>query len=247
MTVVGIISDIHLRHEYHDEIINTLTKIKEVYQSQHEIAHTFVLGDLIQDSNPELDRKHLKQVRSVFDDWVSPVTYLLGNHDTGTLSKEEVASILDQPRFYGTVHIDGYPFVYLDSTEKEIADRGTIGTDQRTWLENSLPSEAIVFSHHPLGPFSLGNNVWFQQYPERGHPWDRKETLRILERNTRATIGGHIHQQSRSDFRDMSHFSVNAVSKETPTKPVSGHFGTLSIGESIDFRWECVLNSNNSN
>lgn len=244
MTVVGIISDIHLRQEYDDEIIETLLEIKEVYQSQNEIAHTFVLGDLIQDANPKLDRKHLKQVRSVFDDWISPVTYLLGNHDTRTLSKEDVASILDQPRFYGIVQVDGHPFVYLDSTERGIADRGFIGSDQRTWLADSIPSEAIVLSHHPLGPFSLRNNVWFQKYPERGHPWDRKETLRILEGNTKATIGGHIHQKSRTDFRDITHLSVNAISKETPTTPVSGHYGILSINESVEFQWGCVLGSN---
>ena len=245
MTVVGIISDIHLRKEHHDEIINTLLKIKEAYRCHHEISHTFVLGDLIQDASPDLDRTHLEQVHSVFDDWVSPVTYLLGNHDIGTLSKEDVTSILDQPRSYGTVHVDGHPFVYLDSTDKNIGARGTIGIDQRSWLENSLPSDAIVFSHHPLGPFSLGNNIWFDQYPERGHPWDRKETLKLLEGTTRATIGGHIHQQSQSQFKDMDHFSVNAVSKETPTNSVSGHFGMFSVGESVDLQWRCVLDSGN--
>lgn len=244
MPVVGIISDIHLRQEYNDEIIDALLEIKKVYQSHNEIVHTFVLGDLIQDATPKLDRKHLKQVQSIFDDWVSPVTYLLGNHDIGTLSKEDLATILDQQRFYGTVHVDGCPFVYLDSTERGIADRGRIGSDQRTWLANSIPSEAIVLSHHPLGPFSLANNVWFQNYPERGHPWDRKETLGILEGNTRATIGGHIHQKSRSDFCDISHFSVNAVSKETPTTPVSGNYGILSIGASVEFQRGCILSSN---
>ena len=233
MTSIGILSDIHLREEYATDIRERIFEIKDAYASTGDIAHTFVLGDLIQDSDPATDRAHLNQLRSIFDDWVSPVTYLLGNHDIGTLSKKAVSTILGQQQFHGTIQVDGHPFVYLDSTRPVIADRGEIGPDQRGWLETALPAGAIVLSHHPLGPFSLSTNVWFQHYAERANPWDRKETLDIIERNTRATIGGHIHQTSKEEFRSIEHFSINAVSKETPTKPVSGHYAILSVDDSI--------------
>jgi len=233
MTSIGILSDIHLREEYDTEIYETLVAIREDYALNEDIAHTFVLGDLIQDSDPDIDRGHLKELHSIFNDWVSPVTYLLGNHDIGTLSKQEVASILAQEDFRGLIRVDGHPFVYLDSTQPGIADRGEIGINQREWLSTSLPTDTIVVSHHPLGPFSLSRNVWFQNYPERAYPWDRKEVLNIIDRKARATLGGHIHQTSQTHSQRVEHFSINAISKETPTNPVSGHYGVLSLDNSI--------------
>ena len=233
MTSIGILSDIHLREEYATEIYETLVAIREDYALNEKIAHTFVLGDLIQDSDPDIDRAHLNELHSIFSDWVSPVTYLLGNHDIGTLSKQEVATILSQEDFRGVTRVDGDPFVYLDSTQPTIADRGKIGTNQREWLRTNLPTDAIVLSHHPLGSFSLSRNVWFENYPERAYPWDRKEVLNIIERNARATVGGHIHQTSQNHSQRVEHFSINAISKETPTNPVSGHYGVLSVDNSI--------------
>ncbi|WP_231852444.1 hypothetical protein [Haloquadratum walsbyi] len=50
MSTIGIITDIHLREAYHDEIIERLHKIKHEYMNTGQIAHTFILGDLLQDS-----------------------------------------------------------------------------------------------------------------------------------------------------------------------------------------------------
>lgn len=242
MTSIGIISDIHLRKAHHDKILDALFKIEELLDAQYDIAHTFVLGDLIQDSTTQEDRHHLQKLCSIFDDWISPVTYLLGNHDIKTLTRAEVASTLDQSDFFGKLRVAGQPFVYLDTTQRGISDRGIVGTEQQTWLERSIPTDAVVLSHHPLGPFCISNNVWFQNYPERAHPWDRKEVLNLIKQNTLATIGGHIHQTGRTEFKNIDHIAINAVSKETPTDPVSGHYAVLTIDDSIEIQWDCVLN-----
>lgn len=229
MTAVAIVSDIHLREGRTTAIAELLDTMGEQL-AQHDIAHTFVLGDLVEDSDPQTDRHHIELVESIFSDWASPVTYLLGNHDILTLSTDTLGAILGQDRFYGVETVNGHPFVYLNSTAAGISNRGCIGPEQRTWLAESLPEDAIVLSHHPLGQFSLADNVWFQTYPERGRAWDRKEVLTILSDRARATVSGHIHQSSQCLFEGLKHFSINAVSKETPSKPVSGHYGVLSFG-----------------
>ncbi|WP_182013475.1 metallophosphoesterase family protein [Haloquadratum walsbyi] len=236
MSTIGIITDIHLREAYHDEIIERLHKIKHEYMNTGQIAHTFILGDLLQESTKHADREHLDEIKSIFDEWVSPVTYLLGNHDVATHSKDELSEILDQDRFHGIVWIDNQAYVYLDSVREDVGARGIIGPDQRSWLDDTLPSDAIVLSHHPLGPFSIEDNVWFGNYPERAYPWDRQETLEILQKTAKASVSGHIHQPGRTAFRGVSHISVNAVSKETPKNPVSGNYARLNTGESLEIK-----------
>jgi len=231
MTAVGIISDIHLRDDHSEAIIESLNAIQDTMSTTHEIAHIFVLGDLIEDSDSQTDRHHIELIQSLFADWDSPVTYLLGNHDILTLSTDLLSDTLKQDTFQGIQMVAGQPFVYLDSTAAGIANRGRIGPKQRGWLAESLPDGAIVLSHHPLGQFSLADNVWFQTYPERGRVWDRKEVLDIIADRARVTISGHIHQSSQCSFRGLQHFSVNAVSKETPSKPVSGNYAVLSVGD----------------
>ena len=231
MTAVGIISDIHLRDDHSEAVIGSLNAIQDAMSTTHEITHTFVLGDLIEDSDSQTDREHIELIQSLFADWDSPVTYLLGNHDIQTLSTDLLSDILDQDTFHGIQTVAGQPFVYLNSTATGIANRGRIGPEQRAWLAESLPDDALVLSHHPLGQFSLADNVWFQPYPERGRVWDRKEVLDIIADRSRATVSGHIHQSSQCSFRGLQHFSINAVSKETPSRPVSGHFGVLSFGD----------------
>lgn len=234
MSTIGIIADIHLREAYHDEIIERLYKIKDEHMNDSQISHTFILGDLLQESTEQVDREHLLELKSIFDDWVSPVTYLLGNHDVATHSKGELGEVLDQDRFHGIIWVDNQAFVYLDSIKENIGARGIIGSDQRSWLKNALPPDAIVLSHHPLGQFSIDDNVWFGNYPERAYPWDRKETLDILQGTAKLSVSGHIHQPGRTKLHGLSHVSINAMSKETPKKPVSGNYAILDTENPLE-------------
>ena len=234
MSTVGIITDIHLRETYHDEIIERLYQIRDEQMNETQISHTFILGDLLQESTKHTDRKHLLEIKSIFDNWISPVTYLLGNHDVATHSKDELSAILDQDRFYGVIRINDQAFIYLDSVREDVGARGVIGPDQRSWLDRTVSSDAVVLSHHPLGRFSISDNVWFGDYPERAYPWDRKEVLTTLQETAQVSVSGHIHQPGRTTFRGLSHISINAMSKETPKNPVSGNYALLNTGESLE-------------
>lgn len=240
MQSVALLSDIHLREEQQSEIIETLQQIKNDIHTQTEVLHTFIIGDLIEDSSSSQDREKLHTLRDLFEEWPSEITYLLGNHDIETLSKSAVAEILSQESFYGTIEISGQPFVYLDSTKVNVGARGVIGVEQHNWLQESIPEDAIVLSHHPLGRFDITANAWFQEYPERAYLWDRKEVLDIIDDTAMTTVSGHIHQAETIDQRGLTHYSLNAVSKETPNKPVSGNYALYTIEKNPQLHYQTL-------
>ena len=228
MTTVCILSDVHARRGHADAIRETLVSIRDRLAAR-EPAHVFVLGDLIEDATAPADREHVRLVASAFEDCPAPVTYLLGNHDVGNLTRGTLGDLLSQEGFYGRVKVGGQPFVYLDSAVAGAGARGALGAAQREWLDEQLSGDEIVLLHHAVGPVSLADNPWFSEYPERALLWDRKELLDLLEGRALATINGHVHQTERTAFRGLTHVAINAVSKETPDTPVTGTYGVLSL------------------
>lgn len=229
MTTVGILSDVHMRKAYRTEVTETLEAVRAALD-RRDPDHIFVLGDLINESDdPETDRQHVSLVDELLDELSAPVTYLLGNHDTVTLTRDEVGELLGQETFYGRVNVGTVPFVYLDSSRTGNTVTGELGEHQREWLKSTLPADAIVLLHHPVGPFSLTDNPWFADDPDQAYLRDRQETLDVLSGRARATISGHIHQTSCVRHRNLTHLSVNAISKETADIPVTGTWALLDL------------------
>jgi len=195
---------------------------------------------LIEDSSVTQDREKLHTLKDIFEKWPSKITYLLGNHDIGTLSKSMIAEILGQDSLYRTIEISNQRFVYLDSTKVDVGARGTLGVEQQNWLQESIPEDAVVLSHHPRGRFDSTANAWFQEYPERAYLWDRKEVLDILADTAKATVSGHIHQAGTINRRGLTHYSLNAISKETPNKPVSGNYALYTIEQNPQLKYKTI-------
>lgn len=237
MTKVGIISDLHMRNEYDDRILEELNAVVRNLNERDGLAHVFVLGDLVDDCGSlDADRENLRRIRSVIEGISVPVTYLLGNHDVDYLTKDKLGSILEQDAFYGVEEIAGTSFVYLDSTcERGQEPAGRLGPEQMEWLEETLPalSDAIALVHHPVGNFDLRDNPWFAPYPEQAYLWDRKQVLEQFETSAavRGTISGHIHTTAYDDFRGVPHVSINAFSRERPDIPLTGTYGVLTVDE----------------
>lgn len=238
MTRIALISDIHMREGHSAAVAEELERLVEVLDDSAP-ERVFVMGDLIEDGPSEAtDEENVGKVRSILEGVSAPVTYLLGNHDVENLSRESLSDLLDQESFHGVVEVGDVPVVYLDSTWERVAGaRGLLGEAQLDWLAEVLPdlSGALVLVHHPLGHFDLSRNEWFREYPERAFLGDRMEALRILERcDVRATISGHIHETHFSEFHDLPHVSVNAFSKETREKPLTGTFADVRLDEAVE-------------
>jgi len=236
MTKVALLSDIHMRDGYTEAISDELEAVIEYFEVEHDPAHAFVLGDLIEDcGSAQSDAENVSRVKTILDSWSVPVTYLLGNHDVELLTKTELSELLEQPSFHGVETVDGTPFVYLDSACVETKGaKGKLGLDQQAWLTETLRSveDAIVLVHHPIGNFDITDNEWFSAYPERAYLWDRKEALKQFEEigTVQTTISGHIHQTSFNTVFDIPHVSINAFSKELPDVPLTGTYGVVELG-----------------
>ncbi|MFC7056978.1 metallophosphoesterase family protein [Halovenus salina] len=227
MTTVAILTDVHMREDQQTAVTETLQTIRGRLE-QEDPEHVFVLGDLIQDSdNSATDRDQIARVADLLDG-VS-VTYLLGNHDTVTLSRTEIADLLGQSTFRGSRDVAGTQFVYLDTQRSDHRVLGELGRDQREWLAETVQPGAVVLLHHPVGPFPIQENHWFWDAPARAFLGDQQATLDTICPAARATVSGHIHQTSAVRHRDVAHLSVNAISKEHPDRPVSGHWALLDL------------------
>ncbi|SDJ50482.1 Calcineurin-like phosphoesterase superfamily domain-containing protein [Halovenus aranensis] len=227
MTTVAILTDVHMREEYRSAVTETLKTIR-VRLEQEEPAHVFVLGDIIQDSDDAAtDRNHVARVADLLDGL--PVTYLLGNHDTVSLSREDIGEILGQTEFRGRLDTGETPFVYLDTQRPDHRVIGNVGTEQREWLTKALEPGAVVLLHHPAGPAPIADNHWFWDAPARAFLSDQQAVLDVLCPDARATVNGHIHQTSAVQHRGVPHLSVNAVSKEHPDRPVTGTWALLDL------------------
>lgn len=238
MSEVAILSDIHMRTGHEIAVEEALESTTERLAAAHEVEHVFVLGDLIEDTDdPDLDVRRIERVASILDAGPAPVTYLLGNHDIGTLSRDTLSTALSQDRFYGTVTIEGTPFVSLDSTVDGGGARGALGLEQLSWVDEHLPENAILLVHHPIGNFPLAENYWFRRFPERAYLWNRKELLIRTRDRLRATISGHIHQPGHTAFEDVLHASADAISKKAPETPTKGRYLTLSLDEKSRLTW----------
>lgn len=234
MVRVGIVSDIHMRNEYIDEITEALTLVLDGLASR-QVDHLFVLGDLIEDAeSAAADEANVERVHELFERPSIPVTYLLGNHDVINLSRDTLSTILGQERFYGSIDFGDNSVIFLDSTSGGPEHpHGRLGPAQRSWLDDALRTcdDPLILCHHPLGDFDLSENVWFSEYPEQAFLLDREDVLDTLvdEGSAQGTISGHIHQTERTTFRGLSHVSANAFSKEVPDNPVAGTFVEVDI------------------
>ncbi|MFC7073948.1 metallophosphoesterase family protein [Halovenus rubra] len=231
MTTVGILTDIHMRTEYRSEVADSLLTIYETL-SHHNPDHVFVLGDLIQDSDdPDTDKEHVELVAELLAPF--QVTYLLGNHDTVNLTRAEIGEIVGQETFYGQLTIDDTTFVYLDSQMGDHRVLGEVDESQREWVATTMDSEPVVLVHHPIAPFSLRNNPWFSDAPARAFLRNQQAVLDTVCPAARATVSGHIHQTTALRYRGVPHLSVNAVSKETEDRPVTGTWALLDFEDRL--------------
>ncbi|RKQ88389.1 metallophosphoesterase family protein [Brockia lithotrophica] len=111
------------------------------------------VGDVTNFGYPE----EFAGVRELFDPAGERFLYVLGNHDTLLLPKEEIEAEIGQARFRVVEH-DEATLIFLDSTrDRSLRDwSGTMDGEQLRWLAGVLGSREegddrpfLVFVHHP--------------------------------------------------------------------------------------------------
>lgn len=235
MLRLGLVADVHMREADHAAVTDELESIVDRIAA-FDPHRTVVLGDLVQDADPETDRRSLERAL----DALAPLEprYLAGNHDVINLEESTLTDRFGN-NLSGTETVGDVTLVYLDtSTPSGPRWRVEVGPDGRERLEDALATAetALVFAHHPLHYHDVTANPWFGSHPELAFPADKGWVTRILADHpaTLATFNGHLHVPHHDPADAAHHFTLGAVNKERPdsTAP-TGSYALVTLEDRL--------------
>ena len=223
---VYVMSDIHV-----DFSTNNLDRFVSDYLADTVAApFALCLGDLINATGHfDLFDEHVKPV----SDAGRKIYYTVGNHDL----------YFDQwPEFKSRYHTSTYWFeVQTVSGLKDLyiaidSGNGTLGRDQRNWLENLLKDKQnqgyrhiIVFTH----------THFFKKDTSQGHTsnFNLEETYDLLDLFDRYDVSmvlqGHSHSRDLTLFKDVVYLRVDALEDHYP----DAFYTILRVGNYINYEF----------
>lgn len=222
---VACLADLHLDPDCVDTVLDTLPETYE--QIAAETTETggaepdvcILLGDILQETTPEIDVDILKRVASVLDSLPVPARVVPGNHDVMHCSPAEFATHLGDhvPDSDGWWVDTERNLVFLNSAAPRLADsRGELTDQQQTLLRERLSTmdAPLVFCHHPLQSVDLSSNPWFQSYPEEAFCGRRRPVMdQLYGDTTSAIVTGHLHEHHVGSRHETPHIVVDAYNK----------------------------------
>lgn len=232
---IALFADVHMRDGDHEAVTAALEDAVERIEA-FDPDRTVVLGDLIQDADPEADRRNVERVLETLEP-CSP-RYLAGNHDTEHLEVATLASLFGNDP-WGRETIAGTDFVYLDSSAAHLPKaRSEIADEQLRMLEDTLEDTdgALVFVHHPIHYRDIRDNPWFGERPELAFCSSKAWVQRIVDRHggVVAAFNGHVHEHDHTRYRGVDHFTINAVNKERPdSETVTGTHALVTLEDRL--------------
>ena len=196
-------------------------------------AFSLCLGDVINATGHyDYFYEHVKPVGEAG----RKIYYTVGNHDLYFDQWKEFRSRFNTSTYLFEVHtVSGYKdvFIAIDS------GNGTLGSDQRKWLENVLKDKhdhgfrhIIVFTHTHL----------FKKDESQGHTsnFNMEETYDLADLFDRYSVSmvlqGHSHSRDLTIFKDVVYLRVDALEDHYP-----GAFYTiLTVGRDINYEFISV-------
>lgn len=219
-----IITDIHMGPEgFFNGVLRKITKdVKQfldkfIDEMNDEVRPAFVvvLGDLIEDDNPENDKTNITFITKLFKKLDCPVYFAAGNHDLKNISEDELTSLFFQEKLFYSYDNDNYHFIVLFS---KVVEKGNIliSDEQIRWLKNDLEQtskKCIIFVHHGLSEQNLKGNLWFEDRPEYCLVKNRKEIRNILEKSDKvlAVFNSHLHWDKMDLHNSIPYFTLQSL------------------------------------
>lgn len=231
---IGIISDIHMRSNHREQVRACLQDTVELLRASDPDL-IVILGDVIEDESAALDREHIELVKETlrFD---CQVQFLAGNHDSEALSLEELTDLFDND-LWGTYQVEGEKLVFLNTSAPWLSGfRGEVTDEQLDMLRRELTSDTpfTLFVHHPIHYYDLGGSYWWSTHPEQAFCGNKKQITEILyPEMVKGVISGHLHENALTNYRGIENVTLNAFSKETEEKPVTGTYAEVRIDDRV--------------
>ena len=186
------------------------------------------LGDLINATGHfDYFAEHVKPV----SDAGRKIYYCVGNHDLYFDQWKEYFSRFGSSTYWFEVHtVSGYKDLYIALE----SGSGTLGIDQREWLEDVLKAKEnqgfrhiIVFTHTHL----------FKKDTSQGHTsnFNLEETYDLADLFDRYDVSlvlqGHSHSRDITMFKDVVYLRVDALEDHYP----EAFYTILKIGHNINY------------
>ena len=223
---VYVMSDIHV--DYTTENLDTF--VGDYLADTTAAPFALCLGDII-NYKGHFDY-FMEHVKPVADDG-RRVFYTVGNHDLYFDQWKEYFSRCGSSTYWFEVHTPNGSkdlYISLDS------GNGTLGVDQRDWLEDVLRSKyfqgfrhIIVFTH----------THFFKKDASQGHTsnFNMEETYDLADLfdryNVSLVLQGHSHARDLTIFKDVVYLRVDALEDHYP----DAYYTILNIGEYINYNF----------
>lgn len=162
-------------------------------------------GDIVQDGRKEAYSAAVSDLSRIS----IPLYTIIGNHDIYFGGYEKYREYFG-PTVYSFL-IEDNLFIFLDSAN------GTLGTDQRQWLEDQLKrtdySKSFLFSHY--GILSSG----FQKFVEWSLVEEKYELIDLFDQyNVNYFFSGHLHFTESLTVRQVNYRTIaNIMNPDDPT------------------------------
>ena len=188
------------------------------------------LGDLINATGHfDYFKEH---VQPIFDAG-RKVCYVAGNHDLYFDQWKEFYSRFGSSTYWFEVHtVGGFKDLYIALE----TGSGTLGVDQRDWLENVLKEKQnqgfrhiIVFTH----------THFFKKDTSQGHTsnYNLEETYDLADLFDRYDVSlvlqGHSHSRDFTTFKDVVYLRVDALEDHYP----DAFYTILKVGNNINYEF----------
>lgn len=223
---VYVMSDIHV-----DFSTDNLDRYVSDYLADTEAApFSLCLGDLINATGHfDYFAEHVKPV----SDAGCKIYYTTGNHDIYFDQWPEYFKRFGSSTYWFEVQtVSGYKDLYVAIESAS----GTLGADQREWLENALKDKQnqgfrhiIVFTH----------THFFKKDTSQGHTsnFNMEETYDLLDLFDRYDVSmvlqGHSHSRDLTMFKDVVYLRVDALEDHYP----DAFYTILKIGGNINYEF----------
>lgn len=223
---IALVSDIHYAEKSNAgnrHYIKSLEKARQAIATFNENEADFMvlLGDNIDEVDKESDLTNFKILDEELSRFNGERHYILGNHDLGSLTKEEF--LAKTGRAGEAAHYSfskaGYHFIVLDPNFRQDGteySRGNFG-----WTDSYLPSEQLIWLKNELElSRSSGKNViiFIHQIlydtEDDSHGVKNNDEIRaILEHsgNVTAVFQGHYHHGSYKKINGIHYVGIHPM------------------------------------
>lgn len=228
---IAVLGDVHLEPRRESRLFDALDATLRDVQS-HDPSLLVVLGDVVQETAPETDRRLLRRFVARLEGTDVPFRCVPGNHDLAGLSPAAYRDVVGHDLWGIDPSGD---CIFLDSTAPHLdGGRGDVSEAQLARLRDLRGelTDAVAFVHHPLARQTLDGNYWHESAPAGAYCANMDAVCdRLSAAGVSTVVNGHLHWWGHVRARDVVHATVDAFNKESHPRGETGNYALVAPGD----------------